>query len=93
LFTFNYNGRMKTWIYKGSRKPDTYLYVKAENDFSSVPKPVLDLMGALQFVLEVDLESRKKLARADIQDVRQRLGEQGFYIQMPPGDQEPERLC
>lgn len=89
----NYNGAMKTWVYKGSRKPDTYLYVPGEDDFSRVPKPVLDLMGVLDFVMDIDLEARDKLARADIDDVRLKLTEQGFFIQMPPGDVEPERLC
>ena len=89
----NYNGAMKTWIYKGSRKPDTYLYVEGEDDFARVPKPLLELMGSLQLVMELDLASRDSLARADINEVKQNLTKQGFYVQMPPGDKEPERLC
>jgi len=84
---------MNTWIYKGSRKPDTYIYVAAENDFSAVPEAIIGLMGEMQFVLEVDLAKRQKLAQADIETVRQNMRDQGFYIQMPPGDREPEKVC
>ncbi len=84
---------MNTWIYKGSRKPDTYIYVSSENDFSAVPDAILGLMGEMQFVLEVDLAEREKLALADIDAVRQQLASQGFYIQMPPGDKVPEKVC
>jgi len=84
---------MNTWIYKGSRKPDTYVYMAVEDDFSALPDSILNLMGEMQFVLEIDLGSRDKLAQADINTVKQHLEKQGFYIQMPPGDKEPEKVC
>ena len=84
---------MNTWIYKGRRKPDTYIYVAAKNDFSAVPDAILGIMGEMEFVLEVDLAARQKLAQADIETVRENLQNQGFYIQMPPGDKEPEKVC
>ncbi len=89
----NYNVTMNTWIYKGSRKPDTYVYLTAEDDFSQLPEAILSLMGEMQFVLEVDLAKRDKLAQADINSVRESLQSQGFYIQLPPGDKEPEKVC
>lgn len=84
---------MKTWVYKGSRKADTYLYIEHENDFSGVPQIILELMGSLELVLDIDLAKRDRLAIADIYEVRNKLREEGFYIQMPPGDQQPEILC
>lgn len=89
----NYNVPMNTWIYKGSRKADTYVYLTAEDDFSRVPEAILNLMGEMQFVLEVDLAKRNKLAQADIDTVKDSLQSQGFYIQLPPGDKEPEKVC
>ena len=77
---------MKTWVYKSSRRANTYLYVDREDDFSRIPNTLLDLMGPLDLVLEVDLASRDKLAQADINEVRSLLQERGFYIQMPPGE-------
>lgn len=77
---------MKTWVYKSTRRADTYLYIDREDDFTRVPSTLLDLMGPLDFVLEVDLSARRKLARADIGEVRSLLAERGFFVQMPPGE-------
>ncbi|MGI9319331.1 MAG: YcgL domain-containing protein [bacterium] len=84
---------MKTWVYKGSRKADTYLYVQREEDFSRVPGIILDLMGSLELVLDIDLAKREKLAQADIVEVMDKLADQGFFLQMPPGDKQPDSLC
>ena len=83
---------MKTWVYKSARRANTYLYVDREDDFSRVPSTLLDLMGSLDLVLEVDLATRDKLAQADIDEVRSLLAERGFYIQMPPGEPVPGRM-
>ena len=77
---------MKTWVYKSSRRANTYLYIDREDDFTRIPGALLELMGPLDFVLEVDLSARDKLAQADIDEVRSLLSERGFFIQMPPGD-------
>ena len=84
---------MKTWIYKGSLKADTYLYVERENDFSRVPKIVLDLLGSLELVMDIDLAKREKLARAEITEVIHKLMEQGFFLQLPPGDMQSDLPC
>ncbi len=80
---------MKTWVYKSSRRANTYLYVDRQDDFTRIPNTLMDLMGSLDFVLEVDLSTREKLAQANISEVRSLLTERGFYIQMPPGEHVP----
>ena len=77
---------MKTWVYKSARRANTYLYIDHKDDFTRVPGILLDLMGHLEFVLEVDLSAREKLAQADINEVRSLLNERGFFVQLPPGD-------
>lgn len=77
---------MQAWVYKGSRKTNTYLYIAVEDDFTRVPRAVLDLMGPLSLVMELDLAARDKLAQVDIAEVRSKLQQQGFFIQLPPGD-------
>ena len=83
---------MQTWVYKSMRKADTYLYVRDKDDFTQVPSALLDLIGNLELVLDVDLDGRDKLARADITEVRKLLTEQGFYLQLPPGESLPGSL-
>jgi uncharacterized protein YcgL (UPF0745 family) len=71
-------------IYKGSKKIDHYLYVEQEGDFSRVPQALLDLLGNLQLVMTLELGPQRKLAQADIEQVRQSLRAQGYFFQMPP---------
>ncbi len=81
---------MQTWVYKSGRRANTYLYIDREDDFTRVPDSLLDLMGPLDFVLEVDLAARDRLAQVDINEVREWLQERGFYLQMPPGERKPD---
>lgn len=77
-------------IYKGSRKIDTYLYVKTKDDFSEVPEPLLTMLGELEFIMYLNLASRDKLGYANIEEVRELLEQQGFFLQMPPGEGYPD---
>ena len=36
--------QLTVWIYKGSRRAETYLYVAEEDDFSRVPAELLEAM-------------------------------------------------
>ena len=76
-------------IYKGHKKIDHYLYVEQEGDFSRVPQALLTLLGELELVMTLELGPEKKLAQADINQVRKELLEQGYYFQMPPTTVEP----
>ena len=77
---------MKCVVYKGHRKPDTYLYIQREGDFSQVPDSLLDLMGPLQQVISLDLTADSTLAQARVEEVLQQLRDRGFYLQLPPLD-------
>ena len=71
-------------IYRGSRKPESFLYIECVEDFTRVPEPLLKMFGELELLMELDLGSRSKLANADIGEVLRLLKEQGYYLQMPP---------
>lgn len=77
-------------IYKGNRKADSYLYIKNKDDFSEVPTALLDMLGTLEFIMDLDLASRGKLAYVDIAEVCRLLDEQGFFLQLPPGEGYPD---
>lgn len=80
---------MQCAIYKGNRKPDTYLYIEREDDFSRVPDSLLLLLGQLELVMTLDLHPDRALAQADPEQVREQLESQGFYLQMPPEKEQP----
>lgn len=71
-------------IYKGPRKPESYLYIEHADDFSRVPEALLSMFGELELVMELDLGSRKRLVHADIEEVKRLLTEQGYFLQLPP---------
>jgi hypothetical protein len=71
-------------IYRSSKKADTYLYIEKRDDFSQVPEPLMELVGQLELVMTLDLDGRKNLAQADLGKVKAELVEKGFYLQLPP---------
>lgn len=75
---------MLTAIYKSSKKEELYLYLTKKDDFSAVPDALLQHFGEPVFVMVINLAKREKLAREDIQNVRAKLDEQGYFLQMPP---------
>ncbi|MCY4051787.1 MAG: YcgL domain-containing protein [Gammaproteobacteria bacterium] len=84
---------MLVWVYKSSRKSNTYLYLNKCNDFRHVPDGLMALLGDLTSVLQFDIAKRKSLPNADIRAVVQCLNNNGYYLQLPPGDPEPESIC
>ena len=80
---------MQTFIYKSLRKPDTYLYLRKQDDFAVVPEPVRAPLGELVFVMELALTESRKLARADAAVVRANLVAQGYHLQFPPTMLDP----
>lgn len=71
-------------VYKSPKRPDTYLYVETKDDFSRVDNELLAHFGPPSFVLVCNLAKRSKLGIADIEKVRESLQRDGFYLQLPP---------
>ncbi|QTF08284.1 hypothetical protein HC231_10460 [Brenneria izadpanahii] len=71
-------------IYRSAKRDQTYLYVEKKDDFSRVPEELMKSFGMPHFAMLLPLDGSKKLARADIEKVKQALKEQGFYLQVPP---------
>ena len=79
---------MHAYVYKSQRKSDTYVYLRERDGFELIPEPLRTPLGALAFVLEVELTLERKLAREDVAVVRANLAASGFHLQFPP----PESL-
>ena len=75
---------MKCVVYKGARKSDAYLFLKYDSDISQVPSDLLEVLGTLDKVMNLELSPNQTLARADADTVRQQLRDKGFYLQLPP---------
>ncbi|STZ00087.1 YcgL domain [Moraxella lacunata] len=83
-------------VYKFPKSLDWYVYI-ARPDYPDDTDEIRDWLGVLpsdiraklglsQFVMHLDLSERTKLAQADIETVKARLAEQGYYVQAPPAD-------
>lgn len=61
-----------------------YLYLSEEGRFEVLPEPLLKRFGTPTLVMKLALDSRRKLAREDMNTVLQNLITQGYHLQMPP---------
>ncbi len=77
---------MNCWIYKGSRRAETYLYLAGPDATEAVPDELLAALGTLEFVMELALDPDRTLARANPVKVIEELEQRGYYLQMPPVD-------
>ena len=74
---------MKCNVYRSSKKADTYLYMPKDSTLEELPQGLNKLLGKVEHVLEVDLAARTKLANEDIQQVKESLKSQGYFLQLP----------
>lgn len=75
---------MHCFVYRSRKRDDTYLYLRERDAFALLPENIAASLGALDFVLEVELTPERRLAREDAGVVRANLAERGFHIQFPP---------
>lgn len=75
-------------VYKSKRKADMYLYVIKAKGLTDVPSALLDLFGEPEVVLDFLLTPDRKLARVQAERVLTEIERQGFYLQMPPQDED-----
>ncbi|MFB2537687.1 MULTISPECIES: YcgL domain-containing protein [unclassified Acinetobacter] len=79
-------------IYKSSKKDEMYLYVaRADNatdtatdPFENVPDMLKMAFGRAIFVMQIDLQPERKLARVSTIHVLDSLTTKGYFVQMPP---------
>lgn len=80
---------MQCSIYKSSKKDEMYLYISrpSEEDFdalSVLPEAVRNAFGRATFVMNLELNEGRKLARANVLHVIDSIETKGFFLQMPP---------
>lgn len=78
-------------IYRSPRKDEMYLYVQKQDGVSRVPENLRQLFGTPVHVTTMLITPERKLARADVHKVMTALQEQGYYLQMPPAQDDDMR--
>lgn len=79
-------------IYKSAKKPDTYLYIPYDTEFEDLPEGLTQLWGTPELVMHLDLNKRSSLALCSIEEVKARIDEEGYFLQMPPTEEEIAQL-
>ena len=62
---------------------DTYLYLAEEEKLDNLPEGLDKLLGRLEFVMELNLANINRLENADLDEVKNNLVDNGFYLQLP----------
>ncbi len=83
--------QLTIWIYKGARRAETYLYVPEENNFQRVPQDLLDALGTLELVMQLELDEGRRLARVDAKEIMKGVSQVGYFLQLAPIEPEGER--
>lgn len=76
-------------VYRSHKKRDSYLYVESKGDFSRIPEKLLEMLGELTFVMQLELRPGVSLAQADAQEVIRMLRDKGYFLQLPVRDNTP----
>ncbi len=71
-------------VYKSLKKADTFLYVEKRDDFSKVPKGLLETFGTPIFVILINTEKKTSVAGLAQSDFIRKFEENKFYLQLPP---------
>lgn len=80
-------------IYRSSKKDEMYLYI-ARPDYPNdadvidplhaVPADLKKAFGRATFVMHLELDTNRRLARVPVHDVFTAFEQQGYFLQLPP---------
>jgi uncharacterized protein YcgL (UPF0745 family) len=71
-------------IYRSTRQPEMYIYLRADLRLDSLPEPLAQRSGKLIEVMTLELHAERRLARVDVQQVMSALQARGYFVQLPP---------
>jgi uncharacterized protein YcgL (UPF0745 family) len=71
-------------IYRSAKVEGMYLYVDKAEGLARVPEALLAQFGRAEVAMTLLLDTGRKLARANAEEVLQAIADQGFFLQMPP---------
>jgi uncharacterized protein YcgL (UPF0745 family) len=75
-------------VYKGARRPNTYVFVPGRDDFSALSPALHDTLGELTHVMDLVLFPGRRLARAEVGRVMRSLLTRGCWVQLPPEEDQ-----
>lgn len=83
---------MNCSVFRSDKKDYTYLYLPTGAEFEDLPPALKGAFGNPEFVISIELSPGRELATEDVNEVMQNLEENGFHLQLPPGDQQGDLI-
>lgn len=71
-------------IYRSAKVEGMYLYVDKAEGLARVPDALQQQFGRAELAMTLLIDSGRKLARANAEEVLRAIADQGFFLQMPP---------
>jgi len=71
-------------VYKSKKKSNRFLFIEKRDDFTKVPEPLMAMFGQPKDGMLINLAKRAMLGTADLETVKAALTEKGYYLQIPP---------
>lgn len=78
---------MQCYVYRSTRQQKMFLFLPRQGDFTEVPESLLALFGDAEFSFQFELTETRELVSADAAEVMRNIHENGFFLQLPPGDE------
>jgi uncharacterized protein YcgL (UPF0745 family) len=75
---------MRCRVFRSEKKAETYLYLSDGLGFDELPAGLRETFGEPSFVMELELDEKRRLARIDVRSVIEGLAGDGYYLQLPP---------
>ena len=75
-------------VLKSHRKADTYLYLPKDTSLDELPMPLVQLFSPHTKVTILHVTPERKFARMSGATLLKRFDEDGFYLQIPPTQQD-----
>lgn len=70
-------------VFRSSKKPDTYLYVRRGQIWDDLPESLQGIFGKPVHSMDLIMTTERKLARTDGRQVLDAIADKGFFLQMP----------
>jgi hypothetical protein len=78
-------------VFKSQRVQGMYLYVEKSQGLQAVPDILLEKFGVAHHVMTLLIRPEQALSLMTGERVLAEISERGFYLQMPPQDDEHQR--
>ena len=59
--------------------------------FPAVPQDLLDALGTLELVMQLELDEGRRLARVDAKEIMKGVSQAGYFLQLAPIEPEGKR--